>query len=47
MEELELLIRKSTLKELELCLVQEKDVELWLSEQYSDIENKFNNLESK
>ena len=47
MEELELLIRKSTLKELELCLVQEKDIELWLSEQYTDIENKFNNLESK
>jgi hypothetical protein len=43
MKEIELLIRKSTLKDVELCLVQEKDLELWLAEQYSEIENELNN----
>ncbi len=43
MKEIELLIRKSTLKDVELCLVQEKDLELWLAKQYLEIENELNN----
>jgi len=47
MNEIELLIRKSTLKDVEICLVQEKDVELWLADQYVEIDNKLNKLKGE
>jgi hypothetical protein len=44
LKEIELLIRKNTLKDVELCILQEKNIEIWLKEQYKEIDNKLKDL---
>lgn len=47
MNEVELLIRKSTLKDVEILLLQEKSIPLWLIQQYAEIDAKLNKLKGE
>jgi hypothetical protein len=44
MTELELLIRKSTLKDVEILLLEGKSIPFWLIQQYAEIDAKLNKL---
>lgn len=44
MKEIELLIKKNTLKDVELSILQDKNMEIWLKEQYKEIDNELKDL---
>ena len=44
MKEIELLIKKNTLKDVELSILQDKNLEVWLKEQYKEIDNELKDL---